>query len=71
MEKENITYTYVWSINKHMVVARSLKQAIDIYCVKYDAMETDISCINRVESWDSALALINVAKENEAEEAQP
>lgn len=68
MEKQGITYTYVWSVNKHMVVARSLKQAIDIYCVKYDAMETDIRSIERMDIYGDEMALI---RESEAQEAQP
>lgn len=68
MEKQGITYTYVWSVNKRMVVARSIKQAIDIYCVQFDAQEEDICTINRMESYGDAAALI---RESEAQEAQP
>ena len=68
MNKKEITYTYVWSVNKHMVVARSIKQAIDIYCVQFDAMEEDIQSIERMESWGDSAALI---VDHQSEEAQP
>lgn len=69
MNKKEITYTYVWSVNKHMVVARSIKQAIDIYCVQFDAMEEDIQSIDRMESWGDSAALI--VDHDKQEEAQP
>lgn len=69
MKEKDITYTYVWSINKKMVVARSIKQAIDIYCVQFDAQEEDIQSIERMESWGDSAALI--VDHNKQEEAQP
>lgn len=69
MNKKEITYTYVWSVNKHMVVARSIKQAIDIYCVQFDAMEEDIQSIDRMDSYGDAAALI--VDHDKQEEAHP
>ena len=69
MKEKDITYTYVWSINKKMVVARSIKQAIDIYCVQFDAMEEDIQSIDRMDSYGDAAALI--VDQDKQEEAQP
>ena len=63
MKEKDTSYTYVWSIKKKMVVARSIKQAIDIYCVQFDAQETDISSIDRMDSYGDELALIKVEKE--------
>ena len=68
MNKKEITYTYVWSVNKHMVVARSIKQAIDIYCVQFDALEEEIQSIDRMDSYGDAAALI---VDHQSEEAQP
>lgn len=69
MKEKDITYTYVWSINKKMVVARSIKQAIDIYCVQFDALEEEIQSIDRMDSYGDAAALI--VDHDKQEEAQP
>lgn len=69
MNANDITYTYVWNINKKMVVAQSIKQAIDIYCVNFDAMEEDIQSIDRMDSYGDAAALI--VDHDKQEDAQP
>lgn len=69
MTVKDLNYTYVWSINKRMIVARSIKQAIDIYCVNFDTIEDDIHTIDRIDCYGDYTAII--VDPHKAEEAQP
>ena len=52
-----------------MIVARSIKQAIDIYCVNFDTIEDDIHTIDRIECYGDYTAII--VDPQKAQEAQP
>ena len=83
---ENVRITHVWRINKKLVVADTIKEAIDVYCEFFGVFESYIESVVRIDAMGDydALASEDLVKgaelscrvkaelvNPEAEEAQP
>lgn len=48
MKKEDIRLTHVWKINKSIVVADTIEEAIVVYKTNYEFPYNDIDCIEKI-----------------------